>query len=95
MENIIKVDQAMNSVKQAILKTDDAQIIKDSEYLREYFASLFQNFLADIHFLAKYAQSPLIPNSDLMLIDDLVAEILLKNIRPGKYHRKDATKPAV
>lgn len=95
MENIIKVDQAMKSIKEAILKTDDAQIIEDCEYLCDNFASFFCGFLSDITFLEKYSQSPSISESDLMKIDDFIAEILLKNIRPGKDSKRDNTRHVI
>lgn len=87
MENIIKVDKAMKSIKQELLKTDDAEIIKECKDLCDYFAAIFYGFLADISILEKYAQFPLIPDSDLKRIDDLVAKIFLKHIRLSKKTR--------
>lgn len=95
MENIIKVDQAMKSLKRAILKTDDAIIIEDSAYLCDHIVKEFHDFLTGIQYFARFAESPLVPDSALKEIDDLVAEILLKQIRPGKDSQIDNTKHVV
>lgn len=84
MENITKVDQAMKSIRQKILKTEDAQIINNSEYLREHFSWHFHEFLGELNLLTIFSQSPKIPNSEYQKIDVLIAKILLKNLRPGR-----------
>ena len=88
MKNINKVDRVMDSVEKAVWATDDGYIIEDSDYIRGLFAPLFHQFLGDIYRLVTDTKSQKIPESEYKRIDELVAEILIKHIQPGKANQR-------